>query len=171
MLETASDPELKLKELGLILPGVPKPVASYIPTLIVSDFLFTSGTLPLQDGKVIYTGKMGENKNTIETGYEASKLATLNSLSAVKETLGSLLKIKRVVKVTGFVNSSSGFTDQPKVINGASDLLVKVFGDAGKHTRSAIGVAELPLNALVEIEFIYQIDTQVSSFAYAQDDI
>lgn len=158
MLETKSDPENKLKELGLTLPLPPKPVASYIPTLIVSNLLLTSGTLPLQDGKVIYTGKMGEKNNSIEIGYEASKLATLNSLSAVKEALGSLLKVKRVVKVTGFVNSSPGFTDQPKVINGASDLLVKIFGELGKHVRSAIGVSELPLNALVEIEFVYQVD-------------
>ena len=150
--------EEKLKELGLTLPKAPKPVASYIPTLIVSRLLFTSGTLPILDGKVHYTGKMGEENNTIEIGYEASRLATLNSLSAVKEALHSLSKVKRVIKVTGFVNSSSGFTDQPKVINGASDLLVSVFGERGKHVRSALGVAELPLNALVEIEFIYQID-------------
>ena len=157
MLETKSDPESKLKELGLTLPPAPKPVASYIPTLIISDLLFTSGTLPMKDGKVFYTGKMGEKNNTIDIGYEASKLAVLNSLSAVKETLGSLSKIKRVIKVTGYVNSAPGFTDQPKVINGASDLLVSIFGDHGKHVRSAVGVAELPLNALVEIEFIHQI--------------
>lgn len=157
MLELEKDPEAKLKELGLALPQVPKPVASYIPTLIISDLLFTSGTLPMKDGKVAYTGKMGDGTNTVEIGYEASRLATLNSLSAVREKLGSLSKVKRLVKVTGYVNSSTGFTDQPKVINGASDLLVNVFGESGKHVRSAIGVAELPLNALVEIEFIYQI--------------
>ena len=157
MIELEKDPEVKLKELGLVLPQAPKPVASYIPTLIVYDLLFTSGTLPLKDGKIIYLGKMGEKDNTIEVGYEASKLATLNSLGAAKEALGSLSKIKRLVKVTGYVNSSAGFTDQPKVINGASDLLVSIFGESGKHVRSAIGVAELPLNALVEIEFIYQI--------------
>ena len=158
MLELKNDPEAKIKELGLTLPPAPKPVASYIPTLIVGYLLFTSGNLPLKDGKIFYTGKVGENKNTIETGFEASKLATLNSLSAVKEKLGDLSKIKRVVKVTGYVNSSSGFTDQPKVINGASDLLVSIFGqEFGKHVRTAIGVSELPLNALVEIEFIYQI--------------
>ena len=157
MLETDIDPESKLKELGLTLPCAAKPVASYIPTLIVSDLLFTSGNLPMKDGKVLYSGKMGEGNNTLETGYEASKIATLNSLSALKEILGSLSKIKRVLKVTGYVNSSSGFTDQPKVINGASDLLVGIFGEAGKHVRSAVGVAELPLNALVEIEFVYQI--------------
>ncbi len=160
MLKLEKDPEVTLKELGLVLPQAPKPVASYIPTLIVSDLLFTSGTLPLKDGKVFYTGKMGEGNNTVEVGYEASRLATLNSLSAAKEALGSLSKIKRLIKVTGFVNSSSGFTDQPKVINGASDLLVAVFGESGKHVRSAIGVAELPLNALVEIEFIYQISAE-----------
>ena len=157
MLELEKDPEMKLKEMGLSLPEVPKPVASYIPTVIVSNLLYTSGTLPMENGKVMYTGKMGVNNNTIETGYEASKLATLNSLSAIKSALGSLSKVKRVVKVTGFVNSSAGFTDQSKVINGASDLLVKVFGENGKHVRSALGIAELPLNALVEIEFIYQI--------------
>ncbi|OGI18729.1 MAG: hypothetical protein A3B68_03560 [Candidatus Melainabacteria bacterium RIFCSPHIGHO2_02_FULL_34_12] len=157
MIETKKDPEMKLKELGLTLPAPPKPVASYIPTLLISDMLFTSGTLPMLDGKVHYTGKMGDKINTLEIGYEASKLATLNSLSAVKEILGSLSKIKRVIKVTGFVNSAAGFTDQPKVINGASDLLVNIFGDAGKHVRSAVGIAELPLNSLVEIEFIYQI--------------
>lgn len=160
MLKLEKDPEVTLKELGLVLPQAPKPVASYIPTLIVSDLLFTSGTLPLKDGKVFYTGKMGEGNNTVEVGYEASRLATLNSLSAAKEALGSLSKIKRLVKVTGFVNSGSGFTDQPKVINGASDLLVAVFGESGKHVRSALGVAELPLNALVEIEFIYQISVE-----------
>ena len=158
MIKTQTDIEIKLKELGLTLPQAPKPVASYIPTLIVSDLLFTSGNLPALDGKITYTGKMGEKNNTLETGYEASKLATLNSLSAVKEKLGSLSKIKRVVKVTGYVNSSAGFCDQPKVINGASDLLVSIFGEDGKHVRSAIGVSELPLNALVEIEFIYQVE-------------
>jgi len=158
MLGLESDPEVKIKELGLVLPQPPKPVASYIPTLVISNLLFTSGTLPLKEGKVIYTGKMGEKNNSIEVGYEASKLATLNSLSAVKEALGSLLKIKRVIKVAGFVNSMPGFTDQPKVINGASDLLVNIFGEAGKHVRSAVGVAELPLNALVEIEFVYQLE-------------
>lgn len=151
--------ETKIKELGLTLPEVPKPVASYIPTLIIGNLLFTSGNLPLKDGKVFYTGKMGEGNNSIETGYEASRLATLNSLSAARAAAGSLSKIKRVVKVTGFVNSTSGFTDQPKVINGASDLLVSIFGEAGRHVRSAIGVNELPLNALVEIEFIYEIES------------
>ena len=159
MLELEKDPETKLKELGLSLPQIPKPLASYIPTLIISDFLFTSGTLPMKEGKLAFTGKMGKDENSIETGYEASKLVVLNSLSAVKEALGSLSRIKQVVKVTGYVNSSQGFTDQPKVINGASDLLVSIFGEAGKHTRSAIGVSELPLNSLVEIEFIYQIRT------------
>lgn len=157
MINLENDIEAKIKELGLVLPEVPKPVASYIPTMIVSDLLFTSGTLPMRDGKVAYLGKVGEGENTIEVGYEASKLAVLNSLSAVKNALGSLSKIKRVVKVTGFVNSAKGFTDQPKVINGASDLLVKIFGENGKHTRSAVGIAELPLNSLVEIEFIYQV--------------
>ena len=158
MLDLKNDYEAKIKQLGLELPPAPKPVASYIPTQISSNLLYTSGNLPMKDGKVIYTGKMGEGNNTIEVGQEASRLATLNSLSAVKAKVGCLSKIKKVDKVTGFVNSAPGFTDQPKVINGCSDLLVEIFGEAGKHARSAVGVAELPLNALVEIEFIYEID-------------
>lgn len=150
------DPEVALKELGLKLPEPLKPVANYKPITQVSDLILTSGMLPFKDGKLAYTGKMGEKNNTIEAGYEACKLAALNSLSLVKEYLGSLSKIKRVIKVTGFVNSINGFIDQPKVVNGASDLLVSIFGESGRHVRSAIGVAELPLNALVEIEFIYQ---------------
>lgn len=160
MLDLKNNPEAKIKELKIELPKASKPVASYIPTLMVSDLLFTSGTLPMFEGKVMYTGKMGDEHNSIEIGYEASKLAVLNSLSAVKEALGNLSRIKRVVKVTGFVNSKAGFTDQPKVINGASDFLVTIFGEAGKHVRSALGVSELPLNSLVEIEFIYQINPE-----------
>ncbi len=159
MIEVKCDPELKIKELGLELPQAPKPVASYIPTMIVGNLLYTSGTLPMKDGKVAYLGKMGEGDNTIEVGMEASKLAVLNSLSAVKATIGSLSKIKRMVKVTAFVNSGKGFTDQSRVVNGASDLLVNIFGEEkGKHVRSALGIAELPLNALVEIEFIYELN-------------
>ena len=160
MQDIKADPEIIIKELGLTLPDSPKPVASYIPTLIVGDLLFTSGTLPMQNGSLAFKGKVGEGDNNIEVGYEASKLATLNSLSAVKSAIGSLSKIKRLVKVTGFVNSASGFIYQPKVINGASDLLVKIFGKNGEHVRSAIGVSELPLNSLVEIEFIYQIEVK-----------
>lgn len=157
MQTTEKDPEAKLKELGITLPDPLKPVANYIPIIKVQDLLLTSGMLPFKEGKLAFTGKMGEKNNTIENGYEASRLAALNSLSLLKESLGSLSKIKKVIKVTGYVNSSNGFTDQPKVVNGASDILVSIFGENGKHVRSAIGVAELPLNALVEIEFIYQI--------------
>ena len=157
MVVAQNDPEAKLKELGLALPQVIKPLASYIPATIVSNLLITSGTLPFRDGKIVFLGKAGSSENTIEVGYEASKLAALNSLSVVKDILGNLSKVKKVVKLTGYVNSSSGFTDQPKIINGASDLLVSVFGEAGRHARTAIGVSELPLNALVEIEFIYEV--------------
>lgn len=157
MQDLKKDPESVIKELNLELPSAPKPVASYIPTQQVGDLIYTSGNLPMKDGKVIFAGKMGEGDNTVEVGYEASKLATLNSLSALKAAIGDLSKVKKVVKVVGFVNSAAGFTDQPKVINGCSDLLAQIFGDAGKHARSAVGIAELPLNALVEIEFIYQI--------------
>lgn len=160
MVEVRVNPEEKIKELGLELPVPPKPVAAYVPVLQIGDLIFTSGTLPLKDGKLQFTGKVGDGKNTIEMGYEASKLSTLNSLSAVKDFLGDLSKIKRLVKVTGFVNSASGFTDQSKVINGASDLLIEIFGEHGKHVRSAVGMAELPLNALVEIEYIYQINVK-----------
>ncbi|MDH4154691.1 MAG: RidA family protein [Nitrospira sp.] len=148
--------EAKLSELGLTLPDPPKPVANYVPVVRVGDLLFLSGVLPSRDGQLIMTGKLGLELTT-EQGKEASRVAVLNGLSIVKHEVGSLDHIKRIVKMVGHIASAPGFTDQPQVLNGASDLLVSVFGDAGRHARVAVGAAELPRQAPVEIELIVQV--------------
>jgi enamine deaminase RidA (YjgF/YER057c/UK114 family) len=146
----------RIKELGLELPSSPKPVASYIPAIQTGNLVFTSGVLPMLDGKVIYTKEVGGFLNTAERGYEAAKLCALNALSVLQDFTG-LDNIDKIIKVTGFVCSAPTFNDQPKVINGASDLLVAIFGENGKHVRSAVGVNELPLLASVELELIVQL--------------
>lgn len=146
----------RLKEIGYELPEAPKPVATYIPALKVGNFVFTSGVLPMKDGALAYVKEVGGIVNSVEYGYEAAKQCTLNALSIVNDLVG-IDNIERVIKVTGFVNSATGFTKQPQVINGASDLLGEVFGENGKHVRSAIGVSELPLDASVEVEFVFQV--------------
>ena len=148
--------ELKLLELGLTLPEPAKPVAAYVPAVQVSGMVYTSGQIPLVKGEVKFKGKLGRDF-TVEEGYEAAKICALNCLAAAKGVIGNLDRIEKVVKVVGFVNSAPGFTDQPKVVNGASELLGKVFGPAGEHARSAVGVAELPLGVAVEIEMVFQI--------------
>jgi enamine deaminase RidA (YjgF/YER057c/UK114 family) len=146
----------KIKELGLELPPAPKPVASYIPAIRTGNLVFTSGILPMLDGKVIYTKEIGGFLNSVEKGYEAAKLCALNALSVINDIAG-LDNIEKIIKVTGYVNSAPSFNEQPKVINGASDLLVNIFGENGKHVRSAVGVNELPLLASVELELIVQV--------------
>jgi len=148
--------EAKLKEMGIELPDAPKPLAAYIPATQAGDFVFTSGQIPLEAGELKYKGKVGAEL-TEEQGYAAAKLCAINCLSAVKGLIGSLDKVAQVVKVTGFVNSAPGFTAQPKVVNGASEFLGEVFGDAGKHARAAVGVAELPIDAAVEVEIIVKL--------------
>ncbi|MHB8158797.1 MAG: RidA family protein [Desulfocucumaceae bacterium] len=148
--------EDKLKEMGISLPDVPKPLASYVPAVKVEGYIYTSGQIPFVDGDLKYKGRVGGDLTEAD-GYEAAKICAINCLSAVKGLTGSLDSIERIVKVTGFVNSASGFSGQPKVINGASDLLGEVFGEAGRHARSAVGVSELPLNAAVEIEIIVKL--------------
>lgn len=148
--------EAKLKELGLTLPDPPKPVANYVPVVRVGDLLFLSGVLPSRDGQLIMTGKLGGNL-TIEHGIEASRVAVLNGLSIIRSAAGSLDRVKQIVKMVGHIASAPGFTDQPQVLNGASDLLVSLFGDAGRHARVAVGAAELPRHAPVEIELIVQL--------------
>ena len=148
--------EQKIKELGYSLPETSKPLAAYIPALKTGNFVFTSGQVPISEGKLLYAGKVGSDLS-IEEGQKAAVICALNGLSAIKEVIGDLNKIEQVVKVTVFVNSADGFTDQPKVANGASEFLVKIFGEAGKHTRSAVGVSELPINAAVEIEMIVKV--------------
>lgn len=148
--------EQKLTQLGLALPAPPKPVANYVPVVRVGDLLFLSGVLPSRDGQLIMTGKLGQNLS-IEQGVEASRVAVLNGLSIIRQEAGSLDRVKRIVKMVGHIASAPGFTDQPQVLNGASDLLVSLFGDAGRHARVAVGAAELPRQAPVEIELIVEL--------------
>ena len=148
--------EQKLQSMGITIPETPKPVAAYIPALQVNDLVFTSGQIPLVKGKLKFKGKLGGEINK-EQGYEAAKICALNALSAIKGVIGNLDRIEQVVKVVGFVASSEGFSEQPAVVNGASELLQEVLGDKGKHARSAVGVAELPLGVPVEVELIVKI--------------
>lgn len=148
--------ERQLQQLGIELPVAPKPVANYIPVVRAGDLLFLSGVLPSRDGQLVMTGKLGQTLS-IEQGIEASKLAALNALSIVRSEVGSLDRVKRIVKMVGHIASAPGFTDQPQVLNGASDLLVQIFGEAGRHARVAVGAAELPRQAPVEIELIVQV--------------
>lgn len=148
--------EQKLKQLGLELPAPPKPVANYVPVIRAGDLLFLSGVLPSRDGQLIMTGKLGQNLS-IEQGMEAAKAAVLNGLSIIRSEAGSLDRVKQIVKMVGYIVSAPGFTDQPQVLNGASDLLVSVFGEAGRHARVAVGAAELPRGAPVEIELVIQV--------------
>lgn len=149
--------EQKLTQLGFALPAPPKPVANYVPVVRVGDLLFLSGVLPSRDGQLIMTGKLGQNVS-IEQGMEAARVAVLNGLSIIRQEAGSLDRVKRIVKMVGHIASAPGFTDQPQVLNGASDLLVSLFGDAGRHARVAIGAAELPRQAPIEIELIVELD-------------
>ncbi len=148
--------EQKLTQLGLALPAPPKPVANYVPVVRTGDLLFLSGVLPSRDGQLIMTGKLGQNLS-IEQGMEAARVAVLNGLSIIRQEAGSLDRVKRIVKMVGHIASAPGFTDQPQVLNGASDLLVSLFGDAGRHARVAVGAAELPRQAPVEIELIVEL--------------
>lgn len=148
--------EEKLTELGFTVPEAPKPLASYISVTKVGNLIFTAGQIPLKDGSLAYAGKVGKDIG-LEDGVKAAEICTINCLSVIKSEIGNLDSIKKIVKVTVFVNSADGFTDQPKVANGASDLLVNVFGEKGKHVRSAVGVNELPINCAVEIEMIVEV--------------
>ncbi len=146
----------KLAQLGITLPAPPKPVATYIPAVLAGELLFLSGVIPFRDGTLVFEGKLGRDL-TVEQGYEASRIALLNALAIIRQELGTLDRVRRIVRMTGHVASAEGFVQHPAVINGASDLLVKIFDEAGKHARVALGAAELPLNAPVEIELILQV--------------
>ncbi|MEU8377910.1 RidA family protein [Streptosporangium sp. NPDC048865] len=148
--------EERLAELGLTLPEVVPPLAAYVPAVRSGDHVYTSGQLPIVDGKLVSTGKVGAEVD-VEDAYELARVCALNALAAVASAAGGLSNIVRVVKVVGFVASAPGFTGQPQVVNGASDLLAAVLGDAGKHARSAVGVAVLPLDAPVEVEVIAEV--------------
>lgn len=148
--------ERKLTELSLELPPPPQPLATYVPAVRAGDLLFLSGVLPIRDGQLVFSGKLGRDL-TVEQGVEAAKLAILNALAIAKQELGTLDRITRVVKVVGHVASAEGFVQQPQVLNGASDLLIAIFGAAGRHARVAVGAAELPRRAPIEIEVIFSV--------------
>ena len=153
----SESPEERLKNLGYELPAVPSPAGSYVPaTLSTGPLLFTAGQLPFEKGQLPYIGKVGRDV-PVEDAKEAARLCALNALAAVEAEAGSLENVRRIVKVTGYVASAAGFNHQPEVINGASDLLGEVFGEKGLHARSAVGVAELPLDAPVEVELVVEL--------------
>src|SRR5919198_6315360 len=138
--------EDKLASLGITLPSAPAPAGSYVPVVITHNLAFVAGQIPAESGQVKFKGKVGRDIS-IEAGHQAARLCTINALAQLKSALGSLDRIKHVVKVTGFVNCDPSFADQPKVVNGASDLLVQVFGENGRHARAAVGVSSLPLDS------------------------
>lgn len=148
-------PEERLAELGHKLPDPTPPVAAYVPTVRTGNLVFVSGQGPIVDGKLV-TGKVGTDLD-VEGARAAAQATCLSGLAALKAEIGDLSKLKRVVKLTVFVNGAPGFDQQPAVANGASELLVEVFGDAGKHARSAVGMAELPFGMCVEIEFVFEV--------------
>lgn len=145
-----------LTRMGVTLPSPPKPVATYIPACQAGDLLFVSGVLPFRDGRVSVTGKLGDTLS-VDQGYEAARLALLNALAIIQEELGSFERVKKIVRLVGHVASAPGFAEQPAVINGASDLLVELFEERGRHARLALGAAELPLHAPIELELIVQV--------------
>ena len=151
------DREARLRELGLELPAVAEPAVAYVPATRAGNLIFTAGQLPLEAGELRTTGKVGDAVSE-EEAYRAARLCALNALAAAATEAGGLDRIHRVVKVTGFVASAPGFNAQPQVLNGASDLIGQVFGEAGLHARSAVGVAELPLDAPVEVEIVAELE-------------
>ncbi|MFL5666091.1 MAG: RidA family protein [Ktedonobacteraceae bacterium] len=150
--------EARIKELGLTIPETPRPVANYVPAVQVGNLIFASGQTPTLSGQLMMTGKLGRDLS-IEQGQEAARQALLNILAAVRSITGTLDTIKRIVKLNGWVASAEGFGSQPQVVNGASLLLEEIFGAAGKHARAAIGVAELPSGAPVELELIVEVQS------------
>lgn len=148
--------EQRLQELGLTLPATPRPVANYVLAVATGKLVFSSGQTPTVDGKLTIQGKLGDSV-TIEQGQQAARVALLNCLAGVRSVTGSLDEIVRIVKLNGYVASAEGFSAQPQVINGASLLLEEIFGEAGKHARASLGMAELPGGAPVELELIVEV--------------
>lgn len=148
--------ESRLRELGIQLSEPPKPVASYVPAKQTGNLVFTAGQLPMVNGELISSGLLGKDVE-IEEAHNAARICTLNALAAIKSVIGDLDRIKQIVRVVGYVASVPAFIQQPAVVNGASELLLEVFGENGKHARSAVGIAVLPLNASVEIELTVEI--------------
>jgi enamine deaminase RidA (YjgF/YER057c/UK114 family) len=149
--------EQKLSTMNLSLPEAPKPVASYVPAARTGNLVYSSGQLPFEAGELRYRGRVGSEISR-DDAHTAARIAALNALAAIKSIIGELESITRIVRVTGYVNSAETFSDQSMVMNGASDLLLELFGEAGRHTRVAIGVSQLPLNACVEVDIITEVD-------------
>jgi enamine deaminase RidA (YjgF/YER057c/UK114 family) len=148
--------EDRLKSLGMILPEVPAPLAAYVPAKKIGQVIFTAGQLPLLKGELICKGLLGQDVD-VEQAYQAARICTLNALAAIKGVVKDLDQVVQVIRVVGYVASTSNFTQQPAIVNGASELLLEIFGEVGKHARSAVGVASLPLNASVEIELTVEV--------------
>ena len=154
----ANNVDARLKELGISIPDAPAPAANYVPFTTTGNLVFVSGQVPFVDGKLTRTGHIGDNA-TLEDGYEQARICAINLIAQVKVACGGDLdRVRRVVKLGGFVSSTPDFTGQPGVINGASDLMVEVFGDAGRHARFAVGANVLPLGCLVEVDGVFEID-------------
>ncbi|HUO76731.1 MAG TPA: RidA family protein [Thermodesulfovibrionales bacterium] len=149
-------PEERLKELGIELPGTPAPLGAYVPCVRSGNLLFLSGMLPLRKGKLTRTGRVGEGVS-LGDAQEDARQVVINALSIMKAELGTLEKVVRCVKVTGFIASAADFVQQPAVLNAASELLLTIFGDRGRHARAAVGVPVLPLNSPLEVEFIFEV--------------
>ena len=147
--------EERLKELAIEIPTPPSPAGSYIPVVITGNLAFVSGQIPMKEGKVVFEGKV-PNVQSVDSAREAAKICIINGLAQLKANLGTLDKITKFVRISGFVNSNPEFYEQPKVINAASDLLVEIFGNMAKHSRIAVGVASLPLNSTVEIDMVVE---------------
>ena len=148
----------KLKELSIVIPTPPSPAGSYIPVVTTGNLAFVSGQIPMKEGKIVFEGKVPDEQS-LESAREAAKICIINSLAQLKVNLGSLDRITKFVRISGFVNSNPNFIDQPRVINAASDLLVEIFGDIAKHSRIAVGVTSLPLNSTVEIDMVVEFSS------------
>ena len=148
--------EARIEELGLVIPELPPAAGSYVPAVQSGSLVFCSGQGPYRDGSFVHLGQVGGDL-TLEQGYESARIAALNCLAEIRSVIGSLNRIRRIVQLRGFVNCTSDFFDQPKVINGASDLLLEIFGENGRHARCALGTSSLPLNTPVEVEMVVEV--------------
>ena len=147
--------EQKIESLGIKLPTPPTPAGSYVPVVRTGNLLYISGQIPMQDGKVVFTGKVSDEN--LETAQKSARMCAINILAQLKRELGDLEKVSKIVRISGFVNSVPGFSQHPKVINSASDLFFEIFGEKGKHSRIAVGVASLPLDSMTEIDAIVEV--------------
>jgi enamine deaminase RidA (YjgF/YER057c/UK114 family) len=152
--------EKRLAELGIVLPVAAAPAANYVPFVLAGTQLILSGQLPFQEGKLIHLGHLGDAL-TIDEGYQAARLCGINLIAQIKAAVGDLDRVRRILRLGGFVASTATFRDQPKVVNGASDLMVEVFGEAGRHARSAVGVSSLPLGVAVEVDAVVEVAPSV----------